>query len=100
MTAFPKPSAPFREVELTEFEPPTRIRWAERSKNLVTAAEGGYVLAPQGRTQLTIHNVLWATASAGCSSPLALRSTQRHRWEWLVDRSSPSFLMRDIPVTT
>jgi hypothetical protein len=55
--AFPKPFAPFREVELTEFEPPTRIRWAERSKNIVTAADGGYDLAPQGRTKLTIHNV-------------------------------------------
>ena len=31
-----------REFELTEFEPPTRIRWAEVSKNLVTAPEGGY----------------------------------------------------------
>jgi uncharacterized protein YndB with AHSA1/START domain len=30
-----------REFELTEFEPPTKIRWAERSKNIVTATEGG-----------------------------------------------------------
>jgi hypothetical protein len=30
-----------REYEITEFVAPTRIRWAERSKNLVTAPTGG-----------------------------------------------------------
>jgi uncharacterized protein YndB with AHSA1/START domain len=48
-----------REFELTEFERPTKIRWAERSKNQVTASEGGYDLAPDGNgTRVTIHNVL------------------------------------------
>lgn len=48
-----------REFELTEFEPPTKIRWAERSKNLVTAPEGGYDLAADGDgTQLTFFNEL------------------------------------------
>ena len=48
-----------REFELTEFQAPTRIRWAERSKNLVTATEGGYDLAPvEGGTQLTVFNEL------------------------------------------
>jgi uncharacterized protein YndB with AHSA1/START domain len=49
-----------REFELTEFVSPTRIRWAERSKNLVTATEGGYDLEEvgEGRTQVTIHNAL------------------------------------------
>jgi uncharacterized protein YndB with AHSA1/START domain len=48
-----------REFEYTEFEAPTRIRWAERSKNLVTASEGGYDLVPAGEgTRLTIFNVL------------------------------------------
>ena len=48
-----------REFELTEFERPTKIRWAERSKNQVTASEGGYDLAPDGDgTRVTIHNVL------------------------------------------
>jgi uncharacterized protein YndB with AHSA1/START domain len=48
-----------REFELTEFERPTKIRWAERSKNQVTATEGGYDLAPDGNgTRVTIHNVL------------------------------------------
>jgi uncharacterized protein YndB with AHSA1/START domain len=67
-----------RELELTEFEPPTRIRWAERSKNLVTATEGGYDLAPQGsRTQLTIHNVLEGHGLGKLLEPLALRSTRK-----------------------
>jgi hypothetical protein len=35
-----------RAFELTEFAAPTRIRWAERSKNLVTAREGGYDHGP------------------------------------------------------
>ena len=49
-----------REFRLTEFEPPTNIRWAEMSTNPVTAPEGGYDLAPGGRgqTQLTFYNVL------------------------------------------
>lgn len=48
-----------REFELTEFEPPTRIRWAERSKNVVTARTGGYDLAPEGSgTRVTIFNEL------------------------------------------
>ncbi len=37
-----------REFKLTEFEPLTRVRWAEVSKNLVTAPEGGYDLAREG----------------------------------------------------
>ena len=41
-------SRPNREFEITEFESPTRIRWTEVSKNLVTASEGGYDLAPEG----------------------------------------------------
>src|SRR3954468_14211081 len=48
-----------REFELTEFVPPTTIRWAERSKNMVTAAQGGYDLAPEGAgTRVTIFNEL------------------------------------------
>src|SRR4051812_27308010 len=46
-----------REFKITEFEPPTRIRWAEVSKNQVTASEGGYDFAPEGSgTRVTIHN--------------------------------------------
>ena len=67
-----------REFELTEFEPPTRIRWAERSKNLVTASEGGYDLAPEGSgTRVTIHNVLEGHGPGKLIAPLALRSARR-----------------------
>jgi carbon monoxide dehydrogenase subunit G len=48
-----------REFKLTEFDSPNRIRWAETSKNLVTAPEGGYDLTPDGDgTRLTVHNRL------------------------------------------
>src|SRR3954452_25210436 len=47
------------EFDLTDFGPPTTIRWAERSKNAVTAAHGGYDLAPEGAaTRVTIFNEL------------------------------------------
>jgi Polyketide cyclase / dehydrase and lipid transport len=48
-----------RRFELTEVEAPTKIRWAERSKNLVTA-DGGYDLEDLGGTQtrVTIFNTL------------------------------------------
>ncbi len=47
-----------RQFELTEFEAPTKIRWTERSKNMVTVPEGGYDLEEVGPTQtkVTIHN--------------------------------------------
>lgn len=48
-----------REFKLTEFEPPTKIRWAEVSTGPVVTPEGGYDLAPSGdATQLTFYNVL------------------------------------------
>jgi hypothetical protein len=49
-----------RKFELTRFEAPTTIRWAERSKNAVTVPEGGYDLEALGETQtrVTIHNTL------------------------------------------
>jgi hypothetical protein len=48
-----------RRFELTEVAPPTKIRWVERTKNLVTA-EGGYDLEDLGGTQtrVTIFNTL------------------------------------------
>ena len=67
-----------REFELTEFEPPTRIRWTERSKNSIMVPEGGYDLAPDGRgTQLTVHNVLEGHGLGKLLEPLALRSTRK-----------------------
>jgi carbon monoxide dehydrogenase subunit G len=48
-----------REFELTEFEAPTKIRWVERSKNMVYVTEGGYDLAPEGTgTRVTLFNTL------------------------------------------
>jgi carbon monoxide dehydrogenase subunit G len=66
-----------REFKLTEFEPPTRIRWAEQSKNLVTAREGGYDLARSGEgTQVKIFNVLEGHGFGKLLAPLALRSAR------------------------
>jgi hypothetical protein len=47
-----------RKFELTAFEAPTKIRWAERSKNMVTVPEGGYDLekVTDTQTKVTIHN--------------------------------------------
>src|SRR5436190_8126310 len=67
-----------REFKLTEFDPPTRIRWTELSKNLVTAEEGGYDLAPDdGGTRLTIHNVLEGHGFGKILVPLALRAARK-----------------------
>jgi uncharacterized protein YndB with AHSA1/START domain len=68
-----------REFRLTEFEPPTKIRWTEASKNLVTAPEGGYDLVPEGetKTRVTIHNVLEGHGLGKLIAPLALRSARK-----------------------
>lgn len=67
-----------REFEITEFAPPTRIRWAERSKNQVTASEGGYDLAPEGTgTRVTLHNVLEGHGFGKLIAPLALRQARK-----------------------
>lgn len=48
------------EFRVTDLEAPVRIRWAEVSKNSITASEGGYDLEPlaDGRTRVRIFNVL------------------------------------------
>jgi hypothetical protein len=67
-----------REFKITEFERPTRIRWAEVSKNLVMAPEGGYDLAPEGdATRVTIHNVLAGHGLGKLLEPLALRGARK-----------------------
>jgi uncharacterized protein YndB with AHSA1/START domain len=67
-----------REFKLTEFDPPTRIRWTELSKNLVTAPEGGYDLAATGdETQLTFFNVLEGHGPGLLIAGLALRSARK-----------------------
>lgn len=49
-----------REFRITALEAPAKIRWAEVSKNSVTASEGGYDLEPLpgGGTRVRIFNVL------------------------------------------
>lgn len=67
-----------REFRLTEFDPPTRIRWTETSKNLVTAPEGGYDLAPDADgTRLTVHNELEGHGIGKLLAPLAVRAAQK-----------------------
>jgi hypothetical protein len=68
-----------REFEITGFERPTRIRWAERSKNLVTAPEGGYDLAPAagGGTELSLYNVLEGHGFGKLLEGFALRGARK-----------------------
>ena len=49
-----------REFKITEFDEPTRIRWSEVSKNIVTASDGGYDLeaVSDTKTRLRVFNVL------------------------------------------
>jgi carbon monoxide dehydrogenase subunit G len=68
-----------RENAITEFAPPTRIRWAERSKNLVTSPMGGYDLAPEGvdATRLTMWGEFEGHGAGKLLAPLALRSSRK-----------------------
>jgi carbon monoxide dehydrogenase subunit G len=67
-----------REFELTEFVVPTKIRWAERSKNAVTATVGGYDLAPDGDgTRVTIFNELEGHGFGKLVVGFALRSARK-----------------------
>ncbi|AHK32215.1 hypothetical protein OPAG_05510 [Rhodococcus opacus PD630] len=67
-----------REFEITEFEVPRKIRWAERSKNSITAKEGGYDLEPSGAgTKVTIFNVLEGHGIGKLIAPLALRAARK-----------------------
>jgi uncharacterized protein YndB with AHSA1/START domain len=68
-----------REFRITEFEAPTKIRWAEQSRNLVVATHGGYDLAPEGegRTRVRIHNVLEGRGIGKLIAPLALRAARK-----------------------
>jgi carbon monoxide dehydrogenase subunit G len=67
-----------REFRLTEFDPPSRIRWKEVSKNLVTAPEGGYDLERAGEgTRLTVFNVLEGHGVGRLIAGMALRSARK-----------------------
>ena len=51
-----------RRFEYTAFEAPTKLRWSERSKNMITVSEGGYDLEDLGdsRTRVTVFNTFAA----------------------------------------
>ena len=68
-----------RENEITEFVPPTRLRWSERSQNLVTNPRGGYDLAPEGAdaTRLRMWGELVGHGAGKLVAPLALRSARK-----------------------
>jgi len=67
-----------REIKITEFTRPSRIRWAEVSKNLVTASEGGYDLTPEGSgTRVTLYNVLEGHGFGRLIEGLALRGARK-----------------------
>ena len=66
------------EIKLTEFQPPTRIRWVELSKGPVFITEGGYDLAPtNGTTRLTFFNDLEGRGLGKLLLPLVLRIQRR-----------------------
>ena len=93
-------SRPNREFEITEFEPPTKIRWTEISKNQVTATEGGYDLAAEGGgTRVTIHNVLEGHGIGKLFAPLALRSARKGADDFAARSRPPSrrLLLRPEP---
>lgn len=68
-----------REFELTEFERPTKIRWAERSKNSITVPAGGYDLEPagDGATKMTIFNDFEGHGIGKVVLPLAARAAKK-----------------------
>src|SRR3954452_20970945 len=67
-----------REFEITAFEPPTKIRWTERSKNVVVVPEGGYDPAPvDGGTQLTVFNIFEGRGFGKLIVGAALRAARK-----------------------
>src|SRR5947209_17074037 len=65
-----------RKFELTAFEAPTKIRWTERSKNVITVPDGGYDLEKVSDTQtkVTIRNTLQGHGFGKLIVGFALRS--------------------------
>jgi uncharacterized protein YndB with AHSA1/START domain len=68
-----------RVFEITELVAPTKVRWAERSKNLVMAREGGYDLEPtaSGGTRVRIFNVLEGHGVGKLIAGLALGAARK-----------------------
>lgn len=68
-----------RAFRITEYTEPTTIRWAETSKNSVTAVEGGYDLTDlgDGRTRLRVYNVLQGHGIGKLIAGFALKAAQK-----------------------
>jgi len=68
-----------RTFEITEFDAPTKIRWAERSENAITVPDGGYDLeaAGEGQTKVTIRNTFEGHGFGKVILPLALRAAKK-----------------------
>ncbi len=67
-----------RQFELTEFERPAKIRWAEKTKNSITATEGGYDLSAEGAgTKVRIWNLLEGHGLGKLLLPLALSAARK-----------------------
>jgi uncharacterized protein YndB with AHSA1/START domain len=68
-----------REFRISELEAPTKIRWVEISKNLVTAREGGYDLTstPDGKTRLRVFNILEGHGVGKLIAGLALSAARK-----------------------
>jgi hypothetical protein len=65
-----------RAFEVTTFDAPTKLRWTERSKNIITIPDGGYDLERVGdaQTRVTIHNTFAGHGFGKLIKPLALRA--------------------------
>jgi hypothetical protein len=68
-----------REFKITELTENSKIRWAEQSKNIVTAVEGGYDFeaVSDTRTRVRIYNVLQGHGIGKLIAGLALRAAQK-----------------------
>ena len=68
-----------REFKLSEFDPPTRIRWTELTKNAITVPGGGYDLEPagDGATRMTILNTFEGHGFGKAILPFALRAAKK-----------------------
>ena len=68
-----------REMKLTQFDRPTKLRWTEISKNSVTSSDGGYDLEPAGvaKTKLTFFNELEGHGFGKLLEGLAIRSARK-----------------------
>jgi uncharacterized protein YndB with AHSA1/START domain len=68
-----------REFKLSEFDPPTKIRWTELTKNAITVPAGGYDLEPagDGATRMTILNTFEGHGFGKVILPFALRGAKK-----------------------